>query len=41
MNGLSEFEKLLSTGEKAQILRWVVQELGDGLSPELIPVRDG
>ena len=29
---LSEFEKLLSTlssGEKAQILKWVVQELGD------------
>src|SRR6266496_3212597 len=32
MTSLSEFEKLLSTlssGEKAQILKWVVQELGD------------
>ena len=32
MTTLSEFEKLLSTlssGEKAQILKWVVQELGD------------
>jgi uncharacterized protein (DUF433 family) len=30
---LSDFEKLLptlSTGEKAQILKWLVQELGDG-----------
>src|SRR5712692_5552758 len=32
MASLSEFEKLLpslSPGEKAQILKWVVQELGD------------
>jgi uncharacterized protein (DUF433 family) len=32
MAGLSDFEKLLPTlspGEKAQILKWVVQELGD------------
>ncbi len=32
MTSLREFEKLLSTlssGEKAQILKWVVQELGD------------
>ena len=32
MAGLSDFEKLLPTlsrGEKAQILKWVVRELGD------------
>src|SRR2546426_12125537 len=32
MTNLSEFEQLLSklsSGEKAQILKWVVQELGD------------
>jgi uncharacterized protein (DUF433 family) len=32
MAGLSDFEKLLpllSPGERAQILKWVVQELGD------------
>jgi uncharacterized protein (DUF433 family) len=32
MNTLNEFEKLLSTlsaGEKAQILKWVLQHLGD------------
>ena len=32
MASLSDFEKLLptlSSGEKAQILKWVVQELGD------------
>lgn len=32
MTNLGEFEKLLSSlspGEKAQILKWVVQELGD------------
>jgi uncharacterized protein (DUF433 family) len=32
MTSLSEFEKLLpklSSGEKAQILKWVVQDLGD------------
>jgi uncharacterized protein (DUF433 family) len=32
MDALSEFEKMLPTlsrGEKAQLLKWVVQELGD------------
>ena len=32
MSGLSDFERLfpaLSRGEKAQILKWVVRELGD------------
>src|SRR5580698_185316 len=34
MAGLSDFEKLLpalTPGEKAQILKWVVQELGEAL----------
>lgn len=32
MTGLSDFEELLpslSSGEKAQVLKWVVQQLGD------------
>ena len=35
MANLSDFEKLLpalSPGENAQILKWVVQELGEGVS---------